>query len=119
MERCDARYAQFNSGALRACEFQSTQLQDADFRAADLKGAVFTRAMLNRADFTGAELRKRIFAALISKVSSFALRMLPARSSLPHRRWNFRGSSALSSRKPSLSRVATLPPNAVDSSAQL
>jgi uncharacterized protein YjbI with pentapeptide repeats len=61
VEHCDARYAQFNSGALRACEFQSTQLQDADFRAADLKGAVFTRAMLNRADFTGAKLRKADF----------------------------------------------------------
>ena len=61
VEHCDARYAQFNSGALRACEFQSTQLQDADFRAADLKGAAFTRAMLNRADFTGAKLRKADF----------------------------------------------------------
>src|ERR1700720_1206395 len=61
VEHCDARYAQFNSGVLRACEFQATQLQDADFRAADLKGAIFTRAMLNRADFTGAKLRKADF----------------------------------------------------------
>lgn len=61
VEHCDARYAQFNSGALRACEFQATQLQDADFRAADLKGSVFTRAMLNRADFTRAKLRKADF----------------------------------------------------------
>ena len=41
MEHCDAGYAQFNSGALRACEFQSTQLQDADFRVPVLKGAGF------------------------------------------------------------------------------
>ena len=61
VEHCDARYAQFNSGVLRACEFQATQLQDADFRAADLRGAIFTRTMLNRADFTGAKLRKADF----------------------------------------------------------
>lgn len=61
VEHCDARYAQFAGGKLRACEFQSTQLQEADFRNTDLKGAIFGRAMLNRADFTGAKLRKTDF----------------------------------------------------------
>ena len=56
LERCDARYAQFQSGGLRTSEFVDTQFQEADFRAANLANTLWIRSALSHADLTGAKL---------------------------------------------------------------
>jgi len=56
VERCDARYAQFNAGAARLSEFADSGLQEADFRGANLENTRWMRSDLSRADLTGAKL---------------------------------------------------------------
>ena len=56
LERCDARYAQFNDGSFRSSDFTDTQLQETDFREANLENTRWARSDLSRADLTGARL---------------------------------------------------------------
>ena len=56
VENCDARYAQFNGGAVRSCEFKGTRLDEADFRGVNLEGTTFIDASLRRADLSGARM---------------------------------------------------------------
>jgi uncharacterized protein YjbI with pentapeptide repeats len=56
LEDCDARYAQFNGGVVRSCEFKGTRLDEADFRGVNLAGTIFRNASLRRADLSGAKL---------------------------------------------------------------
>ena len=56
LERCDARYAQFNGGALRSSDFVDSRLDESDFRAVNLEQTRWTRSNLCRADLTGAKL---------------------------------------------------------------
>ena len=57
MQDGDARYAQFQGGTFRTCEFDGCNLEDADFQGADLTGCIFRSCNLARADLRGAKLR--------------------------------------------------------------
>jgi uncharacterized protein YjbI with pentapeptide repeats len=52
----DMRYAQFQGGRFRSCEFDGCNWEEADLQNADLSGSVFRSCNLARADFHGAKL---------------------------------------------------------------
>jgi uncharacterized protein YjbI with pentapeptide repeats len=52
----DVRYAQFQGGRFRTCEFDGCNWEEADLQNADLSGSVFRSCNLARADFHGAKL---------------------------------------------------------------
>jgi uncharacterized protein YjbI with pentapeptide repeats len=56
VERCDARYAQFNAGVARLSDFIESGLQETDFRGVNLENTRWMRSDLSRADLTGAKL---------------------------------------------------------------
>jgi uncharacterized protein YjbI with pentapeptide repeats len=53
----DVRYAQFQGGMFRSCEFDRCNWQEADLQNSDLIGSVFRSCNLARADFRGAKLQ--------------------------------------------------------------
>ncbi len=57
----DVRYAQFQGGKFRSCEFDGCNWQEADLQNADLAGSVFRSCSLARADLHGAKLQDTDF----------------------------------------------------------
>lgn len=57
----DVRYAQFQGGKFRSCEFEGCNWQEADLQNADLTGSVFRSCNLARADLHGAKLQNTDF----------------------------------------------------------
>lgn len=57
----DLRYAQFQGGTFRNCEFDGCNLQDADLQEADLTGSLFRSCNLARADLHRAKLQNTDF----------------------------------------------------------
>ncbi len=57
LERCDARYAQWNEGRFEVCEFREMHLEEADLTGGSLEGAIFSASSLDRADLTGTRLK--------------------------------------------------------------
>ena len=56
LERCDARYGQFNDGGLRCSDFVDSYFDEADLRKVNLENTRWIRSGLSRADLTGAKL---------------------------------------------------------------
>ena len=57
----DARYAQFQGGRFRTCEFDGCNWQEADLQEADLTGSIFRSCNLANADLHRAKLRNTDF----------------------------------------------------------
>ncbi|MCU1238079.1 MAG: pentapeptide repeat-containing protein [Candidatus Solibacter sp.] len=52
----DVRYAQFQGGRFRSCEFEGCNWEDADLQNSDLRGSVLRSCKLARTDLRGAKL---------------------------------------------------------------